>query len=81
MNTKALLFVSSMVLATSPFISTNSWSNSHEPTTAEDAEECISEEVYKNMTDEEKENTSSDVCEEDEGEGTSQDSDEKPEKG
>ena len=81
MNTKALLFVSSMVLAASPFISTNSRANPNEPTTTEDAEECISEEAYKNMTDEEKENSSLDVCEEDEGEDTSQDTDEKTEEG
>ena len=74
MINKALLFVSSIILAASPFIVSNSWADSHEPKTEET---CVSEEAYKAMTAEEKEAESVEVCEGDEGEDTSKDSDEK----
>ncbi len=75
MINKTLLFVSTIVLAASPLITANSWAGSHDPKTVEAEEECIPQKVYSEMSAEDKEAKSADVCEGDEGEDTSKDSD------
>ena len=72
MINKTLLFISTMVLALSPFVTVNTWAESHEPKAEETEAECVTQKAYDAMSAEDKEKMSADVCEGDEGEDKSE---------
>ena len=72
MINKTLLFISTMVLALSPFVTVNTWAESHEPKAEETEAECVTQKAYDAMSAEDNEKMSADVCEGDEGEDKSE---------
>ncbi len=68
MINKTLRLISILVLAISPLVVANTWAASHESKTEEN-EECVSQDAYLKMSEEEK--AVNEVCEGNEGEDTS----------
>jgi hypothetical protein len=81
MINKTFLFISTMVLALSPFVTTNTWAESHEPKADEAQVECVSQKAYAEMSAEDKDKISAELCVGDEGEDTSQEPATKAEEG
>lgn len=76
MINKTLLFVSTMVFALSPFVTANTWAESHEPKA-----ECVTQKAYDAMSAEDKDKMTTALCEGDEGEDTSEEPATKAEEG
>ena len=69
---KTTLFISSIILALSSFITATTFATSHEK--AEEAEvECVTQAALAEMSDEDKANLTAPMCEGDEGEDQSED--------